>query len=616
MKSHDVALKILQETLKSLGLFLLIFGMFVYFYHSGYVTKKEQYIANKAERAYNHYRVTYKTLQDNTEHFYNSMLNNPQLILAMRLASSGIKADMEEAREAIDSIFGKKYKLIEKLGIDSMRLYLHDNRLLYSRSEPDRYGDTTSKLRDSVTIANRDKRAAEGLELGATHSAFRFVYPLFAHIDNNNTQAKSTIHIGSVEFSSSPAVFVKYLEKALHKHMHFLVNKQYIHALNPKKQLFDNHIQCNGLSNFLQLEEDVDIAQHHALEKIKNCSFDNAVEDIKKPFGFEIDQDDKPVLLLAIPIDDIKHQETIAMFVIYDHDNSLLQIRNEYIADMWMGLLLSILISILLYSILKSKERLSRDIKIKTDELYHLNQNLKLDMESEVKKSIEKDQQLIHQSRLAQMGEMIAMIAHQWRQPLAAISATSGAITVKAQRGNLDTDTAILLSKNISEYSQHMSATIDDFRDFFKTNKKREDCCYSDMLGSVLTIIGLSLLNKNIKLIEKQDSEDIFHTYQNEVKQVILNLIKNAEDILLEREIKNPKIVIVSRGNLLSISDNAGGVPEEIIDKIFNPYFSTKTKKDGTGLGLYMSKTIIEEHCNGELSMINGIEGAIFTIKL
>jgi len=161
-----------------------------------------------------------------------------------------------------------------------------------------------------------------------------------------------------------------------------------------------------------------------------------------------------------------------------------------------------------------------------------------------------------------------------------------------------------------------MSATIDDFRDFFKTNKKREDCCYSDMLGSVLAIIGLSLLNKNIKLIEKQDSEDIFHTYQNEVKQVILNLIKNAEDILLEREIKNPKIVIVSRGNLLSISDNAGGVPEEIIDKIFNPYFSTKTKKDGTGLGLYMSKTIIEEHCNGELSMINGIEGAIFTIKL
>jgi len=237
-------------------------------------------------------------------------------------------------------------------------------------------------------------------------------------------------------------------------------------------------------------------------------------------------------------------------------------------------------------------------------------------LESEIERNQMQNQQLIHQSRLAQMGEMIAMIAHQWRQPLAAISATSGAITVKASRGTLDKDTAMLLSENISGYSQHMSETIDDFRDFFKSKKKREDTCYGDMIDDVLGIIGLSLTNKNIEVVRDNNSDVVFHTYQNEVKQVILNLIKNAEDILLDRATQNPKITIQANEHTLVIMDNAGGVPEDILDKIFDPYFSTKIQKDGTGLGLYMSKTIIEEHCSGELSIYNDSDGAVFTITL
>ena len=108
----------------------------------------------------------------------------------------------------------------------------------------------------------------------------------------------------------------------------------------------------------------------------------------------------------------------------------------------------------------------------------------------------------------------------------------------------------------------------------------------------------------------------MFTTYPNELKQVVLNLLKNAEDILLEKEIEHPVITIETQNNLLRISDNAGGVPSEIIDKIFNPYFSTKTQKDGTGLGLYMSKTIIEEHCQGKLTVSNSDVGAVFEVTL
>ncbi len=246
----------------------------------------------------------------------------------------------------------------------------------------------------------------------------------------------------------------------------------------------------------------------------------------------------------------------------------------------------------------------------------HLNKTLKYRIEKEVQKNREKDRQMIQQSRLAQMGEMISMIAHQWRQPLTAISATSQAIMLKATLNKLDKETAIELSKKISSFSQHLSSTIDDFREFFKTNKKKNKVTYSEMIEGVLHIVGDTLKNQNINLLKELDSDLTFDTYPNEVKQVILNLIKNAEDVLIEKNIQNPTIKIKTYENRLSVEDNAGGIPENIIDKIFDPYFSTKTKKDGTGLGLYMSKTIIEEHCDGELRVKNGDQGAVFTIIL
>ncbi len=233
------------------------------------------------------------------------------------------------------------------------------------------------------------------------------------------------------------------------------------------------------------------------------------------------------------------------------------------------------------------------------------------------KKELElKQKQLLQQSRLAQMGEMISMIAHQWRQPLAAISSTSGSIILKSKLGKLDHDTAINLSRKISDFSQHLSSTIDDFREFFKPNKGKKDVTYDELISSALDIVEPSIKNHNIKIVKNLKSKLIFNTYPNEIKQVMLNLLKNAEDALLEKKVENPTIYIDSEGDTFSISDNAGGIPQDIIDKIFDPYFSTKTKKDGTGIGLYMSKIIIEEHCKGKLSVKNSEIGAVFTIKL
>jgi len=252
--------------------------------------------------------------------------------------------------------------------------------------------------------------------------------------------------------------------------------------------------------------------------------------------------------------------------------------------------------------------------------LAQLSKNLEQRVVCEVEKNRKKDQQIIHQSRLAQMGEMISMIAHQWRQPLTAINATSIALNISARLDEITSQKVIEKTDKISEYSQHLSTTINDFRNFFKSNKEKKEISYEELIDSVLGIVAIAIKNKNIQLIQNIDCREKFKTYPNEIKQVILNLLKNAEDILLEKKITNPIIQIKtykkSDKHILEILDNGGGIPIEIIDNIFEPYFTTKNKKDGTGLGLYMSKTIIEEHCGGELSVSNNQNGAVFKISL
>ncbi len=268
----------------------------------------------------------------------------------------------------------------------------------------------------------------------------------------------------------------------------------------------------------------------------------------------------------------------------------------------------------------KTLKALSHLIAQTTGELEEINNSLECKVQEELKKSHQKDQQMMQQSRLAQMGEMLSMIAHQWRQPLAAIASSSTALQLKAELGKTDKEMIIKKSKQISKYAQHLSATIDDFRDFFKPNKEKRETSLCEVVKSVLSIVQVPIQNKNITIIKELNCKSKFQSYPNELRQVLLNLMKNAEDILLEKEIEDPWIKIITRIEnnkyFLEVSDNGGGIKEENLDKIFDPYFSTKLQKDGTGLGLYMSKTIIEEHCGGKLNVCNSAEGALFTIEL
>ena len=255
------------------------------------------------------------------------------------------------------------------------------------------------------------------------------------------------------------------------------------------------------------------------------------------------------------------------------------------------------------------------------NEIEILNKNLEAKVREEIKKNKEKTSQLIHQSRLAQMGEMLSMIAHQWRQPLTAISATTNNLMLKnilnKKIDNEELNTELNL---ISDYSQHLSSTIDDFKNFFKVDKEKKLDTLENLIEKSLNIIKNSIESNEIELIQEYNCHKNIFSYSNEIQQVVLNILKNAEDVLIEREIKDKKIIIKTYCDndycFLSINDNSGGIKEDIIGKIFDPYFSTKKNKEGTGLGLYMSRTIINEHCGGKLNVENNELGAVFTIKL
>lgn len=254
--------------------------------------------------------------------------------------------------------------------------------------------------------------------------------------------------------------------------------------------------------------------------------------------------------------------------------------------------------------------------------LEDLNTNLEKKIQKEIKKNEVNTQRLIQQSRLAQMGEMISMIAHQWRQPLSAISATTNNLILKMMiNEKVDKEFFDKELTLITDYSQYLSSTIDDFRNFFKTDKEKINFNLEDIIEKSLQIIKTSLESNGIFLKKNLSSNLYLYSYPSEIQQVVLNILKNAEDALIDNNSLKCKHIEISTfinkrdKVIIEIKDNGGGIEESILDKIFDPYFSTKTKKDGTGLGLYMSKIIINEHCEGRLFVYNN-KGAVFNIEL
>lgn len=262
-------------------------------------------------------------------------------------------------------------------------------------------------------------------------------------------------------------------------------------------------------------------------------------------------------------------------------------------------------------------QQAEKKLKARQKEIEELNAGLEKRVREELEISRQKDAIMFQQSRLAAMGEMIGMIAHQWRQPLNALGLVLYNVQLDFNQNKLSGDSLNNYITEGTNLTRSMSTTIDDFRNFFKPNKEKEKFNINQSIHSALALVSANLKNDNISVNINEPEEIMAVGFPNEYSQVILNIIHNAKDAIASKRIKNGKISIeITRGNdfaMVKIQDSGGGIDKSIFDKIFIPYFTTKEGK-GTGLGLYMSKIIIEDHMGGSLSAQNSGGGVEFKI--
>ena len=241
--------------------------------------------------------------------------------------------------------------------------------------------------------------------------------------------------------------------------------------------------------------------------------------------------------------------------------------------------------------------------------LKKINKNLEDKIAFEIKQNEEKNRILMHQSKMAAMGEMLENIAHQWRQPLSTISVCTSGMELKKSLSKLDDKEFFDSINHIKSSVSYLSNTIDDFRNFLDQNKFISNIETSNLFKKVLDILNPSFTNHNINVIKNIDNFE-FISIENELIQVLMNIFTNAKDALKELDNQESKYIFIDikkeLDNLnIDIYDNALGVDAEIVDRIFEPYFTTKHKSKGTGIGLYMSKLLVETHLKGKIFVKN-----------
>jgi signal transduction histidine kinase len=260
------------------------------------------------------------------------------------------------------------------------------------------------------------------------------------------------------------------------------------------------------------------------------------------------------------------------------------------------------------------------DEEIVKTELIEYKNLLEVKVEKSLEKLRKKDDILLAQSRLASQGDIISMLAHQWRQPLARISTTLANIQVLFKLNTFDKDQISLEIDNINKQVKRLNDTITDFRTFFHPKENKEKVYVKDMVTNTIKLIKPLLDENSIEVEIDNECKEYINTYPNKLVQIILNILKNSIDQLVDQKVLEPKIEVnckVDDGKLLyiKIADNGGGIDDDMIFNIFDAYFSTKGK-NGTGLGLFISKTIANKYLDGDIKAYNNNKGAVFLIEL
>jgi two-component system C4-dicarboxylate transport sensor histidine kinase DctB len=574
---------------------------------------------------------------------FSKTIENSEFIAILSNANRAKKSKdfkrVDELRDKAIKLLMPDYNIYKKQGVLQYHFVFPDNTVFLRMHKQNKYGDDLTKVRTDFASVNQNFKIVRGFAQGRTAHGFRNVYPI---LDKNN------IHLGAMEVSFSSELLQNYFTDIGNLHTHFLV----------KKDIFDSHVwrRDDLVLKYVQSAEHNDymltMTNLHSKEK---CIVENKKRvapifekirkqiDNGKPFSEYTMFEGVARVVSFYPIKHNMHRDVVAWIVSYKQDYTINDILfGTNVAKIFVSIFLFILISFI-YFLLTQKSIMSDKIEEKTealqalnkeleeseDELKLINENLHVLVQEELNKNKEKDKVLYEQSKMAAMGEMIANIAHQWRQPLSAITTTASSMELQNEIDLLEKRQVKEYCSTITENAKYLSQTIDDFRDFIRGDSKKELFSIKDSLDSFLSLVTPSVKSHNLKLEINIDNDFKISGLKNELNQCLLNLFNNAKDALSSKEDTSTKLIVITAqknqdGCRIDVKDNAGGISESIISKIFEPYFTTKHQSQGTGLGLHMVYRMVVEGMHGTISVENCnfeyegelCKGAHFTIDL
>ncbi|WP_072681479.1 ATP-binding protein [Arcobacter sp. LA11] len=547
-----------------------------------YVYQKEEQLLEKK----------YNNITANLENKLSSLIDkkkNATLALTITLANNIEVINILKGNLVEDKKLHKLSLLLRKeTAFKNVWFQVLDNKgKSLFRSWSEKRNDNVYKFRADIREMLKQPRIKSTISVGRYDMTFKAMVPVYEN-DKFIGIIESITHFNSISRGLRVSNTVEPI---------IIVNEKYTKQLTkPFTNLFvDNHYIANISAN----KKVIDYLSNLGVKKIINT---------KRYFV-----DDK-YLIINYPI--YFKEERLANFIVFKDlilidKSSIREYKNS--AYLYLGLFI-ILLGLILYVIsyyIYSKEitKLYLQLNKNQKELKELNESLKQTIDKEVEKNDKKNKIISHQNKLTAMGEMIENIAHQWRQPLSIISTAASGIKLKKELGvEISEEEEKDALDSIVSTSKYLSNTIDDFRYFFSQDKMITIFSSETLIEKVMNLIENEFISKDIQIIKNISSLEI-ESCENELLQVLINLLNNSKDELLKKDIKNKYIFIsiyLERDDIvLKVDDNAGGIPKKIIDRIFEPYFTTKHQSQGTGIGLYMSEEIVSKHLKGSIRVQN-----------
>ncbi len=607
-----------------------------------YITEinKEQRIKVALDKNLEKLEIHYKVLLYHqkllADGIYKSTIAMPKVIeILSKIKPNTTNKETTNLRNQLYDVLKDKYKRIQNQGVLQYHFVLPDNTTFLRMHKPSKFNDDLSDIRYSFDYVNKTHKPVSGFERGRTSHAFRNNYPIFSK-SSTSASDKNNYYLCAMCVDFPSEALQDYLIHIGKLHVHFLLHKNILNAKAWKRK--DKTVKY--LPSAEHKDYMLTLTPEHTEE---NCIRQNKtkLKDIReqidknilknKSFSvYTLHHNDHVGAVSFYPIKNIKDKKVVAWLVSYENSEFIyttLKFAQLIRIISFFGLLI---LFYFIYRVLNQKEILDIQVKEKTKELNKnntitqklnreleesehklelINESLNIKVKEEVDKNKLAQKKLFKSEKMVAMGEMIGNIAHQWRQPLSVISTSATGMLVQKKYAMLS-DIEFEKSCNvINNNAQYLSKTIDDFKNYIKGNRKKTIFNLKTNIDNFLHLVDGSIKNHHINLIIELEEDITINSYENELIQCYINIFNNAKDVLNEVDEENRFFFITTQKNdkviTIKFKDSGGGIPEDIIDKIFEPYFTTKHKSQGTGLGLHMTYDMITNGMNGTIEVNN-----------